>query len=110
MSFCASTRAATVRSLESEASNRDSPPAFRLSGNVFRTEGYYHSTLRSVYGSVDMRIRRLSACACSESWRKASQRWYILCFHKSFASEEVPAFALTRPSQLASPCPIKWGH
>jgi hypothetical protein len=36
-------------------------------GKAFRTKGYYHSTLRSVYGSVDMRIRRLSACACSGS-------------------------------------------
>ena len=34
-------------------------------GKVFRTKGYYHSTLRSVYGSVDMRIRRLGACPCS---------------------------------------------
>lgn len=36
-------------------------------GKAFRTKGYYHSTLRSVYGSVDMRIRRLSACPCSGS-------------------------------------------
>src|ERR1039457_325194 len=39
----------------------------RRCGKSFRTKGYYHSTLRSVYGSVDMRIRRLSACACSGS-------------------------------------------
>ena len=36
-------------------------------GKAFRTKGYYHSTLRSVYGSVDMRIRRLCACPCSGS-------------------------------------------
>jgi hypothetical protein len=36
-------------------------------GNAFRTKGYYHSTLGSVYGKVDMRIRRLSACPCSGS-------------------------------------------
>ena len=36
-------------------------------GNVFRTKGYYYSTLRSVYGKVDMRIRRLSVSPCSGS-------------------------------------------
>jgi hypothetical protein len=40
-------------------------------GNAFRTKGYYHSTLRSVYGSVDMRIRRLNACPCSGSLAKS---------------------------------------
>src|ERR1035437_8483389 len=40
-------------------------------GSAFRTKGYYHSTLRSVYGSVDMRIRRLSACPCSGSLAKS---------------------------------------
>src|ERR1019366_1250819 len=36
-------------------------------GKAFRTKGHYQSTLRSVYGNVDMRIRRLSACPCSGS-------------------------------------------
>jgi len=36
-------------------------------GNVFRTKGHYQSTLRSVYGNVGMRIRRLRACPCSGS-------------------------------------------
>ena len=36
-------------------------------GNVFRTKGHYQSTLRSVYGTVGMRIRRLRACPCSGS-------------------------------------------
>src|SRR5664279_3487623 len=36
-------------------------------GKAFRTKGYYHSTLRSVYGSVGMRVRRLKACPCSGS-------------------------------------------
>ena len=36
-------------------------------GNAFRTKGHYQSTLRSVYGSVGMRVRRLKACACSGS-------------------------------------------
>jgi len=40
-------------------------------GSAFRTKGYYHSTLRSVYGSVAMRIRRLSGCPCSGSSAKS---------------------------------------
>src|ERR1017187_4323375 len=36
-------------------------------GSAFRTKGYYQSTLRSVYGTVGMRIRRLRACPCSGS-------------------------------------------
>src|ERR1700733_1520765 len=36
-------------------------------GKAFRTKGYYQSTLRSVYGNVGMRIRRLHACSCSEA-------------------------------------------
>src|ERR1035437_320014 len=36
-------------------------------GKAFRTKGYYQSTLRSVYGTVGMRIRRLRACPCSGS-------------------------------------------
>src|SRR5665213_103434 len=33
-------------------------------GKAFRTKGYYRSTLRSVYGNVGMRIRRLRGCSC----------------------------------------------
>jgi hypothetical protein len=36
-------------------------------GRVFRTKGYYRSTLRSVYGNVGMRVRRLRGCSCSGS-------------------------------------------
>lgn len=36
-------------------------------GKAFRTKGYYRSTLRSVYGKVGMRIRRLTKCPCSGS-------------------------------------------
>ncbi|HZM09823.1 MAG TPA: hypothetical protein VFC15_06375, partial [Candidatus Limnocylindrales bacterium] len=36
-------------------------------GKAFRTKGYYRSTLRSVYGKVGMRIRRLRKCPCSGS-------------------------------------------
>ncbi len=36
-------------------------------GDAFRSKGYYLSTLRSVYGKVGMRVRRLRACPCSGS-------------------------------------------
>jgi hypothetical protein len=36
-------------------------------GSAFRTKGYYQATLRSVYGNVGMRIRRLRGCSCSGS-------------------------------------------
>jgi len=36
-------------------------------GDRLRTKGHYKSTLRSVYGNVGMRIRRLRACSCSGS-------------------------------------------
>ena len=36
-------------------------------GSAFRTKGYYRSTLRSVYGKIGMRIRRLRGCSCSGS-------------------------------------------
>jgi hypothetical protein len=32
-------------------------------GNAFRTKGHFQSTLRSVYGTVGTRIRRLSGAA-----------------------------------------------
>ena len=32
-------------------------------GRSFRTKGYYSSTLRSVYGHVPMRVRRLRGCS-----------------------------------------------
>lgn len=35
--------------------------------NASRTKGHYQPTLRPVSGNVGMRIRRLSACSCSES-------------------------------------------
>ena len=31
-------------------------------GKAFRTKGYYQSILRSVYGNVPLRIRRLKGC------------------------------------------------
>ena len=36
-------------------------------GSAFRTKGHYQSTLRSVYGTIGMRIRRLRACPCAGS-------------------------------------------
>ena len=34
-------------------------------GRAFRTKSYYDSTLRSIFGNVDMRIRRLRQCSCT---------------------------------------------
>jgi hypothetical protein len=45
----------------------DSVKACPECGGAFRTKGYYRSTLRSVYGKVGMRIRRLRTCPCSGS-------------------------------------------
>lgn len=36
-------------------------------GKSFRTKGYYQSTLRSVYGKVPMRVRRVKGCSCTGS-------------------------------------------
>ena len=55
-------------------------------GNAFRTKGYYHSTLRSVYGKVDMRIRRLCTCPCSGS---AAQSFSTLFTNKSPITPEL---------------------
>src|SRR5450432_936935 len=42
-------------------------PSCRQCGRAFRTKGYYQSTLRSVYGKIRMRVRRIKGCACSGS-------------------------------------------
>ena len=34
-------------------------------GRSFRTKGYYQSTLRSVYGHVPIRVRRIRGCSCT---------------------------------------------
>ena len=39
----------------------------RQCGRAFRTKGYYQSTLRSVYGKIRMRVRRIRGCSCSGS-------------------------------------------
>lgn len=36
-------------------------------GKAFPTKGYYRSILRSVYGNVRIRIRRIKGCSCSGS-------------------------------------------
>ncbi len=36
-------------------------------GKELRTKGYYKSTLRSVYGNVDVRVRRVMGCSCTGS-------------------------------------------
>src|SRR5271165_4483296 len=40
-------------------------------GKAFRTKGHYQSTLRSVYGTVRMRILRLRECPCSGSQERS---------------------------------------
>jgi hypothetical protein len=40
-------------------------PACPGCGKAFRTKGYYRSILRSVYGNVRMRVRRIKGCSCS---------------------------------------------
>jgi uncharacterized C2H2 Zn-finger protein len=40
-------------------------PSCPRCGRAYRTKGYYSSTLRSVYGKVGMRIRRLRGCSCA---------------------------------------------
>ena len=40
-------------------------------GKAFRTKGYYQSTLRSIYGKVPMRVRRLKGCSCTESQQRS---------------------------------------
>jgi NMD protein affecting ribosome stability and mRNA decay len=42
-------------------------PSCPRCGRAYRTKGYYRSTLRSVYGKVGKRIRRLRGCSCSGS-------------------------------------------
>ena len=42
-------------------------PSCPRCGRAYRTKGYYPSTLRSVYGKVGMRIRRLRGCSCAGS-------------------------------------------
>jgi len=34
-------------------------------GKTFRTKGYYQSMLRSIYGNVPMRVRRIRGCSCT---------------------------------------------
>jgi len=36
-------------------------------GKAFRSKGYYRSTLRSVYGNVPLRVRRVKGCPCTGS-------------------------------------------
>jgi hypothetical protein len=42
-------------------------PSCPRCGRAYRTKGYYPPTLRSVYGKVGMRIRRLRGCSCAGS-------------------------------------------
>ena len=90
---------------------------------VLRTKGYYQSTLRSVYGNVDMRIRRLHACSCSETQARTFSSLFtnknpitpelryltaklaaLLPFGKvaAFLGELLPMPAQTRPARCAT--------
>jgi len=40
-------------------------------GKAFRTKGYYQSILRSIYGKVPMRVRRLKGCPCTGSQERS---------------------------------------
>ena len=40
-------------------------------GKAYRTKGYYQSILRSVYGNVPMRVRRLKGCSCTGSLERS---------------------------------------
>ena len=55
-------------------------------GNRLRTKGHYQSTLRSVYGNVAMRVRRLRACPCS---RSRAQSFSTLFTNKSPITPEL---------------------
>src|SRR5438270_11502128 len=48
-------------------------------GRSFRTKGYYQSTLRSVYGHVPMRVRRIRGCSCTGT----QHRSYSTLLHTS---------------------------
>jgi len=41
-------------------------------GKSFRTKGYYQSILRSVYGRVPMRVRRIRGCSCTGTQHRSS--------------------------------------
>ena len=43
-------------------------------GRSFRTKGYYQSTLRSVYGNMPMRVRRIRGCACTGTQHRSYSR------------------------------------
>ena len=50
--------------------NRSLSSCFRC-GRSFRTKGYYQSTLRSVYGHVPMRVRRIRGCFCTQTQHRS---------------------------------------
>ena len=41
-------------------------------GAALRTKGHYNSMLRTVYGNVPVRVRRLRGCACASDWGSRS--------------------------------------
>jgi hypothetical protein len=55
-------------------------------GKKLRVKGYYKSTLRSVYGSVGVRIRRVMGCSCTGS---QAHSFSTLLTHKNPVTPEL---------------------
>ncbi len=55
-------------------------------GKALRTKGYYKSTLRSVYGNVGVRIRRVMGCSCTGSQARS---FSTLFTHKNPVTPEL---------------------
>lgn len=55
-------------------------PACPACGKQFRTKGYYHSVLRSVYGKAPLRIKRIMGCPC----QGADSRSYSTLFTNKY--------------------------
>jgi hypothetical protein len=47
-----------------------------LCGRAFRTKGYYRSTLRSVYGKVPMRVRRIKDAPARAQSNAVTRRFF----------------------------------
>jgi hypothetical protein len=55
-------------------------------GRSFRTKGYYQSTLRSVYGNVSMRVRRIRGCSCTGTQHRS---YSTISTHKNPTTPEL---------------------
>jgi len=66
-------------------------------GSALKTKGHYQSTLRTVYGSVGVRIRRLRTCRCS---RSPAQSFSTLFTNKSPITPELRYLTAKMAAQL----------